>query len=193
MTRLKGKEMRCSVLIAILLLVDRTSFAQQVIQQPVVATTAVNTTVSVPDRGSAFLGGVSSAQSGRAQYGPLRSGTNTGISRQATSISTHVYIHDLQAMDEAILNSGPSESSTSKSSIGSRLVRSKGQEQPVDPIASPAEKASKFEQLARKADEAGKPGVAKLHWQVAAKYGSKLAETRLAELSRSSTLQTSAR
>jgi hypothetical protein len=193
MTRLKGKEMRCSVLIAILLLVDRTSFAQQVIQQPVVATTAVNTTVSVPDRGSALLGGVSSAQSGRAQYGPLRSGTNTGISRQATSISTHVYIHDLQAMDEAILNSGPSESSTSKSSIGSRLVRSKGQEQPVDPIASPAEKASKFEQLARKADEAGKPGVAKLHWQVAAKYGSKLAETRLAELSRSSTLQTSAR
>ena len=183
--------MRCSVLIV--LLVVRTSFAQQVIQQPVVATTAVSTTVSVPDRGSALLGGVSSAQSGRAQYGPLRSGTNTGISRQATSISTHVYIHDLQAMDEAQLNSAPSESGASKRSVCSKFVRSKEREQPVDPVASPTEKAAKFEQLARKADEAGKLGVAKLHWQVAAKYGSQLAETRLAELSRLSTLQTSAR
>ena len=193
MILIKGEAMRCSVLIAILLLVGRTSFAQQVIQQPVVATTAVSTTVSVPDRGSALVGGVSSVQSGRAQYGPLRSGTNTGISRQATSITTHVYIHDLQAMEEALLNSGPSESTTAKSSIGPKLVRSKEREQPVEPVASPAEKAAKFEKLARKADEAGKLGVAKLHWQVAAKYGSKLAETRLAELSRVSTLQTSAR
>ena len=190
---LRGEAMRCSVLIGFLLLTGRTSLAQQVIQQQVVATTAVSTTVSVPDRGSALLGGVSSAQSGRAQYGPLRSGTNTGISRQATSITTHVYIHDFQAMDEALLNSGHSESTTSKNSIGSKLVRSNDREQPVEPIASPAEKAAKFEQLARKADEAGKHGVAKLHWQVAAKYGSKLAETRLAELSRVSTLQTSAR
>ncbi|MEI8019997.1 MAG: hypothetical protein WCH39_17470, partial [Schlesneria sp.] len=158
MIQLRGEAMRCSVLISILLLVGRTSFAQQVIQQPVVATTAVSTTVSVPDRGSALLGGVSSAQSGRAQYGPLRSGTNTGISRQATSITTHVYIHDLQAMDEAILNSGTSESTASKSSIVRTLVRSKDREQPVDPIASPAEKAAKFEQLAKKADEAGKYG-----------------------------------
>lgn len=185
--------MRCSVLIVFMLLVGRTSFAQQVIQQPMVATTGVSTTVSVPDRGSALLGGVSSAQSGRAQYGPLRSGTNTGISRQATSMTTHVYIHDLQAMDEALLNSGPSESNISIRSINLTLVRSKEREQPVDPVASSADKAAKFEQLARKAVEAGKPGVAKLHWQVAAKYGSKLAETRLAELSRVSALQTSAR
>ena len=185
--------MRCSVLILFLLLVGRTSFAQQVIQQPVVATTAVSTTVSVPDRGSVLLGGVSSAQSGRAQYGPLRSGTNSGVSRQATSITTHVYIHDLQAMDEALLTSGTSESDTSKRSTRSKLVRSNEREQSVEPIALPAEKAAKFEQLARKADEAGKHGVAKLHWQVAAKYGSTLAETRLAELSRGSTLQTSAR
>ena len=185
--------MRRLVLIVFLLLVGRNSFAQQVIQQPVVGTTAVNTTVSVPDRGSALLGGISSAASRRAQYGPLRSGTNTGISRQATSISTHVYIHDLQAMDEALLNSGNSDSSTSKNSISSKFIRSKEREKSVDPIVTPAEKAVKFEQLARKADEAGKPGVAKLHWQVAAKYGSKLAETRLAELSRVSTVQTSAR
>ena len=187
--------MRCSGLIVFLLLVGRSSFAQQVVQQPVGATTPVSTTVSVPDRGSALLGGVSSAQSGRAQYGPLRSGTNTGISRQATSITTHVYIHDLQAMDEALLNTGSSESRDSKISISSMFVRSNERkpEQPVEPIASPAEKAATFEQLARKADEAGKHGVAKLHWQVAAKYGSQLAETRLAELSRGSTLQTSAR
>jgi hypothetical protein len=54
------------------------------------------------------------------------------------------------------------------------------------------DKAAKFEQLARRAEEAGKSGTARLHWQVAAKYGSKVAETRLAELSRSSKSLTSA-
>ncbi len=81
--------------------------AQQVIQQPVVSTTGVRTTVSVPDRGNAFLGGVSSAQSQRNRSGPFRSGSSLGFARQTTSISTGVYIHDLQAMDEAILNSAP--------------------------------------------------------------------------------------
>jgi hypothetical protein len=185
--------MRCYLFAALTLLASRPALAQQAVQLPVVSTTSVNTTVSVPDRGSAFLGGVSSAQSARSQYGPLRSGTNRGMARRATSITTNVYIHDLQAMDEALLNSGSTDSETHPSSpvIPARLSEKRDPLVSI-PTASPAEKVAKFEQLAKKADEAGKHGVAKLHWQVAAKYGSKLAETRLAELSRASTSPTAA-
>ncbi len=152
--------------------------AQQVtVQQPVVGTNSVRTTVSVPDRGSALLGGVSSAQSGRSSYGPLRSGTSAGLSRSASSMSTSVYIHDLRAMDEALLNSVPDSPTPSAIRGGNRMPPSAADRAEV---ASPAEKVQKFERLARQAEAAGKPGVAKLHWQMAAKYGSKLASEKLA-------------
>ena len=166
--------------------------AQQAVQLPVISGTSVNTTVSVPDRGSTYLGGVSSALSGRSQYGPLRSGTSRGLSRQATSITTNVFIHDLQAMDEDLLNSESSQGkpSSNLNEVVARLSR-KQDSAPVKNVSAD-DKAAKFEQLARRAEEAGKPGTARLHWQVAAKYGSKVAETRLAELSRSSKSLTSA-
>jgi hypothetical protein len=184
----EGNEiMRWGISVALILLTSHSCFGQ-VVQQPVVGTTSVNTTVSVPDRGTTFMGGVSSAQSGRSQYGlgPLRSPPGVGLSRQATSMSVNVYIHDLQAMDEAILNSGSSSSSSSVGrTVPGFVKKSSGRE--AEPVAeSQVEKAIKFEQLARKADEAGKPGVAKLHWQMAAKYGSKAAAEHLAELSKPS-------
>lgn len=150
--------------------------AQQVsVQQPVVSTNSAGTTVSVPDRGSALLGGVSSSQSARSMYGPLRSESSFGLSRSASSMSTSVYIHDLRAMDEALLNSVPDSPSPSAIRGGSRM-------QPAETV-SPAEKATKFERLALQAEAAGKPGLAKLHWQVAAKYGSKLANEKVAAAS----------
>ena len=157
--------------------------AQVGVQQPVVATTAVSTTVSVPDRGSAFLGGVSSAQSARAQYGPLRSGTSLGLSRQATSISTSVVIHDLQAMDEAILNSGPSQLPVVRVPNDHPSWIASQQSQPKVPTESAADKARKFERLAQRADDAGKKSLAKLHWQAAARHGSQIARIRLADSS----------
>ena len=152
--------------------------AQQVaVQQPVVATNSVRTTVSVPDRGSALLGGVNSAQSAGSSYGPLRSGSSIGLSRSASSMSASVYIHDLRAMDEALLNSVPDSPSPSAIRGGSRMPPAEAAR--VD-ASSPAEKALKFERLAKQAEAAGKSSVAKLHWQVAAKYGSKLAHEKLA-------------
>ena len=152
--------------------------AQQVaVQQPVVATNSVRTTVSVPDRGSALLGGVSSAQSARSNYGPLRSGTSTGLSRSASSMSTSVYIHDLRAVDEALLSSVQDSPEPSAIRGGSRMPPAEAARVEV---ASPTEKAMKFERLAKQAEAAGKSGVAKLHWQIAAKYGSKLANEKLA-------------
>lgn len=152
--------------------------AQQVtVQQPVVATNSVRTSVSVPDRGSALLGGVSSAQSARSSYGPLRSGTSTGLSRSASSMSASVYIHDLRAMDEALLNSVPDSPSPSAIRGGSGM---RPAEAARAEVVTPAEKVVKFERLAQQAEAAGRSGVAKLHWQMAAKYGSKLANEKLA-------------
>ena len=150
--------------------------AQITIQQPVVRTTGVATTVSVPDRGSILLGGVNSAESSRSSYGPLRTGTSRGYGLSGSSISANVYIIDLQAMDEAILNSVPDTSVP--------LVirpRSMAADRDAAPRAEapPAEKAANFERLARQAESAGKTGVAKLHWQMAAKYGSTLARETL--------------
>ena len=170
--------MRSFIIVGVVLSQVAAVQAQQVtVQQPVVATNSVRTTVSVPDRGSALLGGVGSAQSARSSYGPLRSGSSIGLSRSASSMSTSVYIHDLRAMDEALLNSVPASPSPSSIRGGSRMPS--GEADRVD-AASPAEKAMKFERLARQAEAAGRSGVAKLHWQVAAKYGSKLASEKLA-------------
>lgn len=170
--------MRTLIIVVVVLSQSVSVQAQQVaVQQPVVATNSVRTTVSVPDRGSALLGGVSSAQSARSSYGPLRSGTSTGLSRSASSMSTSVYIHDLRAMDEALLNSVPDSPVPSAIRGGSRMPLAEAARAEV---ASPAEKAMKFERLAKQAEAAGKSGVAKLHWQIAAKYGSTLANEKLA-------------
>ena len=170
--------MRSFMVVGVVLSQIAAAQAQQIaVQQPVVSTNSVRTSVSVPDRGSALLGGVGSAQSARSSYGPLRSGTSTGLSRSASSMSTSVYIHDLRAMDEALLNSVPDAPAPS-------AIRGESRRQPTEAaraeVASPIEKAMKFERLAKQAEAAGKSGVAKLHWQIAAKYGSKLANEKLA-------------
>ena len=175
--------MRIGFFVTVIFLVGQSAFAQLGVQQPVVGVTSVQTTVSVPDRGTTFIGGVSSAQSGRSQYGPLRSGTSTGLSRQSTSISTRVHIIDLNEMDQAILNSRPMTEESARpgtDKLGMRRIRETGTG--TVEVVSPAEKIAKFEELARRAEKAGKMVVAKCHWQIAAKYGSKVAENRLAEL-----------
>ncbi|HEY0981639.1 hypothetical protein [Schlesneria sp.] len=188
-----GRVMRLWCFLAIGLFVARTASAQLAVQQPVVSETGVGTVVSVPDRGEVFLGGVSSAQSGRIQNGPLPTVTSRGFSRQATSMSARVFIHDLQAMDEAILNSSSPVApetaispGTHASSLATRLKARRDADH-VPPSAATdrsvdqAAKAARFQELAIKAEKAGKAGVAKLHWQMAAKYGSKRAETRSAQ------------
>lgn len=164
------------VVIVVLSYVAAIQAQEATVQQPVVSTNSVRTSVSVPDRGSALLGGVSSAQSARSNYGPLRSGTSTGLSRSASSMSTSVYIHDLRAMDEALLNSVPDSPVPSAIRGGSRMPLA---ETARAEIVSHAEKVMKYERLAKQAEAAGKSGVAKLHWQIAAKYGSKLANEKL--------------
>jgi hypothetical protein len=80
--------------------------AQQItVQQPVFSNFSVATTVSVPDRGGALLGGVSSAGDFVSQRGPLGLGGRTrGSFRHHQNVTAHVYIHDFEAMDQYLLN-----------------------------------------------------------------------------------------
>ena len=175
---------RTGLIVILVGMAGRTASAQVVVQQPVVGQTSVSTTVTVPDRGSMFLGGTASAQAGRVQGGPLRSGTSSGLAYQSSSITTQVTIHDLQGMDEAILRSRPgSGDNLSRDALVSRIQ--KAREKPSIPKDDQSrEKAAKFEVLAQNAEKAGKPGVAKVFWQSAAKCGSTIAEKRLAQLAR---------
>ncbi len=81
--------------------------AQQVtIQQPVVSQFRVDTVVSVPDGGRAFLGSVGSAADARFQAGfsPIGSSMGREVSHQAADVS--VFIHDLDELDRLTLAAG---------------------------------------------------------------------------------------
>lgn len=165
------------------------AFGQQVaVQQPIVGITSVTTSVVVPNRGQTFLGGVSSAQSSRSRYGFRQPGPSVGLSRSSSSLSVGVTIVDLREMDEAILNSVPEQRDPeSRFARHGAAIRSSAPEQSIKPThntESPAERAARFEQLARKAEAENRQGVASLHWQMAAKYGSTMARERLLASSR---------
>ncbi len=164
------------------LVLTTTASSQDItLQQPIVGTTSVSTSVAVPDRGRVFLGGVSSAQSGRSRSGFMPFGSSVGMSRSSRSLSVGVTITDLREMDEAILNSVPDR--TASVSRYSSAISAASAISPRKPSRveeeSPTERAVKFERLALKAEAENHPGVAKLHWQMAAKYGSAVARERL--------------
>ncbi len=79
------------------------------VQLPTFSFFSVDTTVTVPDRGSAFLGGVNRAASGRNEFGvpllPFRPFRNVAIGREVSASNMFVTatIHDLEAMDRYLL------------------------------------------------------------------------------------------
>ena len=106
----------CAVLsaLSIALLTLPAIGSAQVVQQPTFNYTTATTTVLVPDRGEVLLGGINRASDSRSQFGvPIlgkvpvlgRPFNNVGIgqSRGASTMSVKAYIHDFEAMDEALL------------------------------------------------------------------------------------------
>ena len=66
----------------------------------------------MPDRGSTFLGGINRSRSfSRSSGVPLLPGGNRARRSfsSAAQVSAHVWIHDLEAMDQAILSQGVSQ------------------------------------------------------------------------------------
>ena len=82
----------------------------QTVQLPTFSFTGVGTTVMVPDRGAAYLGGISRAATGRSEFGvpgmafPGFQSRGIGQDRSATSFWATATIHDFDAMDQALLN-----------------------------------------------------------------------------------------
>jgi hypothetical protein len=83
------------------------------VQLPTFSFFNVSTTVSVPDGGSAFLGGVNRSAEGRNEFGvpglPFPPFRNTSIGRDSSASGMRVTatIHDFDAMEAAILGQSP--------------------------------------------------------------------------------------
>ena len=76
------------------------------VQLPTYSFFSVDTTVSVPDSGSGFLGGMSQSQDSQNQFGfplPLFGNRSIGSSRTAAGARVTATIHNFAAMDEALL------------------------------------------------------------------------------------------
>ena len=89
------------------------------IQLPAFQQRGVRTTVVVPDRGSVSLGGFSGLRQSRVRiappffgsFAPSRAGRS---SRGVGNMQMRVWVHDLQAMDAAILAEAGQRASTPK-------------------------------------------------------------------------------
>ena len=163
------------------------------VQQPVCRRFSVHSTVVVPDRGAAFLGGVSRAGEARQRFGPCGCGPSTGMTREYSGVSVRVWIHDLREMDRVILNQASTGSPpTSGESDGSarwkhayETLIARGATRPVRPVDAPSTdsaRADRFLRLGLAAEERGDVQVASLHYRMAQKHGSMLAAERLKSL-----------
>lgn len=187
--------LRLSALPALIILLSLSSAAkaqQLTVQQPEFQIFSTNTTVVVPDRGEAFLGGMKTARSSRSSYGFSPFGSTLGLERSGSTMSVSVYIHDFAAMDEYLLNQAsplPSYGMTpyathaySEISRGTPPVAGALKSSPEQQEVTGLQKAAKYLELGLQAEQDGKPGVARLHYQMAARHGSEEASQKLTEL-----------
>ena len=179
-----------AVLLTAALAVDAS--AQQpgsAVQLPTFSSFSGSTTVSVPDRGSAYLGGVNRAASGRSSFRsplmPWRPSRNSalGTRRGASNMHVTVTIHDFEAMDRYLLSQPTSFRPTSSwPSVPAQPRRLAKRSEPSSPMSVVDARARRIEQQqtrrheaaqffarGRKVEAAGKLGVAKIYYQMAAR------------------------
>jgi len=177
------------------------------VQLPSFSVFSVNTTVSVPDRGGMYLGGVSRARDGSTTrgFGPLAN-RGIGSDRAASGISVHATIHDLDELDQAVLaeaaaKRGPIDPILAKAELirrGVAVDRGADQGGLANSVAAIRAKnaaaadarASEAADLLAKAEAAeaeGKASVAKIYYQIVTRRDAgqlkQIAESRLAKLS----------
>ena len=130
----------------IFLFAGEQSVYSQALQLPEFQYTTVNTTVSVPDRGSTYMGGVNRSAWGNSQAGvPMLPFQNRSFGRttSATGMSTSVYIHDFQEMEEQLLNQPTSPAGYGGRPMGGSMtnlkdnILAKQQMEKTRPAASP--------------------------------------------------------
>ncbi|WP_310821123.1 hypothetical protein [Stratiformator vulcanicus] len=179
------------------------------VQQPTFGIASVNTTVSVPDRGEAYLGGLKSARDSTGSSLPNGFGSRISRTRSSTAITVRPFIHDLHEMDRMILEDarhGTNHMSAyTKSAYDdptsyamSRRFRSggviaEGREREAADIkladrsrarrdSGSKRDAARFIALGRKAAENGRVELARLHYRTAEELGAPEARQMLAEL-----------
>ncbi len=170
------------------------------IQQPSVSRFSVNSTVSVPDRGSTHLGSLGTARDSRFQSRTWPRGSSSSRSRTHQSVSVSAHIHNLEEMDELLLQQGGqslplSFESESQSDLHFRSFRQTADVNPVQrklrPLAPTANShsttystslAETYYQKAIQAIADNNPRLAKIYFQLAADRGSVPAQTQLKKL-----------
>jgi hypothetical protein len=187
------------------------------VQLPTFSMFSVGTTVSVPDRGGAVLGGVNRASSERREFGmPFGKGLpfknqSIGSNRSAANISVSAYIHDFEAMEEALLGqTGPARpAGPADAALAGKMLLPRGGEAgrswqlalPASAAAQPApsladaqsqraaaqlsktDEAADFFARAEQAAADGKTSVAKIYYQMAVRRASgELKDRALARL-----------
>ena len=173
------------------------------VQLPTYSMFGTQSTVSVPDRGNALLGGVNRAASGRNEFGApgLPGNRAVGIDRSAAGTRVNVMIHDMAEMDERILKGSTgapagADSASHLDPAARRLAaaRASSAGRPAPSVAE-ARRLRAAEQVngdgevagymerARNAEKSGKKNVAKIYYRMAARRASgELKEQILARL-----------
>jgi hypothetical protein len=155
----------------------------QAVQLPTFHYFSASTTVLVPDRGGAYMGGVNRAASSRIERGiPGLGGrpfTNRAIGseRGASGVSVHAWIHDHEEMDRAVLGAASPRASakmpprliareSTPSGSVAQLKRSNEEK-----VKAKQDDAAALLAKGRKAVAEGKNGAAKVYFQMAARRG----------------------
>jgi hypothetical protein len=165
--------------------------APAVVQLPSFSTFGVDTSVSVPDGGSASLGGGGRSSTGSTAFGPGLGPGNRSFGRNlsGSSSSVRAKIHDAEAMDRATLaraRSAGEKSATPDQSMARRLATARESSAGQVPSGSVAEarkqraveivaaQADALQTLnrAREAAKAGKTSAAAVFYRLAAKDAS---------------------
>lgn len=98
----------CICSFAVFFSMQQSSSAQISVQQPVVESIGVATTVTVPDRGAVHLGSLGIARDARIFFGPgnglFPRGSTLSQERSHSGLSLHATIQDLSEMDRALLD-----------------------------------------------------------------------------------------
>jgi hypothetical protein len=198
--------------LAVLTLAPAAALAQRItVQEPSFETFGAATTVSVPDRGRASVAGSARAAMSRSTFGPFRSGTNMGLSGQATSSGVDVQIQDLDELDRRALAAAarsrkdrlqpalPRSADRAYETLQARAIPRDLASDPQGgavanvrqtpettekPGVSDGPSVEKLLERARQSEAAGRRGLALTYLRSASDLGSSAAETELARLTR---------
>lgn len=191
--------LRCGLMIGLVLTIAGRLAAQAVpfrggvgatsVQLPTFNFFTISTSVEVPDSGEGFLGGASASAAGSSQRGIPGLGfapfNNRAIAStgHGGSMSVRATIHDFDAMDKALLgkdfyntigkdaasgNSQPSPTVLATDSAGGSSLSDIRRQQSAEDAAA-AQAVQAIIDQGRAYEAAGKPGLAKIQYRMAAR------------------------